>query len=113
MTPNGGDLSARLAYDFTDEEEERGVMSARKQRADTSLVYATSQSLSAELSAADSPTPNALSIKSPPSGQADAELENLKSNLPRAHQHFAPQVAPAAREGPQEHGGKEEVCRPL
>ena len=26
---------------------------------------------------------------------------------------FAPQVAPAAREGPQEHGGKEEVCRPL
>ena len=89
MTPNGGDMSARLAYDFTDEEEERAVMSARKQKADTSLVYATSQSLSAELSAADPPTPNESSIKSPPSGQAAAELENLKSGLSRAHQQIS------------------------
>ena len=89
MTPNGGDMSARLAYDFTDEEEERVVMSARKQKADTSLVYANSQSLSAELSAADPPTPNESSIKSPPSGQAATELENLKSGLSRAHQQIS------------------------
>jgi hypothetical protein len=89
MTPNGGDMSARLAYDFTDEEEERGVMSARKQRADTSVVYASSQSLGAELSAADPPTPNASPIKPPPSGQAAAELDNLKSNLSRAHSQIS------------------------
>ena len=107
MTPNGGDLSARLAYDFTDEEEERGVMSARKQRADTSLVYATSQSLSAELSAADPPTPNSSSIKSPPSGQAAAELENLKSNLSRAHQQISLLKSRLLREkGPRSTEGK-------
>ena len=89
MTPNGGDMSARLAYDFTDEEEEHGVVSPRKQRADTSVVYSASQSLSAELSAADPPTPNASPIKSPPSGQAAAELDNLKSNLSRAHQQIS------------------------
>ena len=89
MTPNGGDMSARLAYDFTDEEEERAVMSARKQKADTSLVYNTSQSLGAELSAADPPTPDPSPIKPPQSGQAAVELENLKSGLSRAHQQIS------------------------
>ena len=88
MTPNAGDLSARLAYEFTDEEDDHNVMSVRKQRADTSLSYTTSQSLSAELSAAD-PTPDGTPIKSPPSGQAAAELQNLKSNLSRAHQQIS------------------------
>ena len=88
MTPNGADMSARLAYEFTDEEDDRGVVSARKPRADTSLSYTTSQPLSAELSAAD-PTPEASPIKPPPSGHAAAELENLKSNLSRAHQQIS------------------------
>jgi hypothetical protein len=90
MAPNGGDVS-RLAYDLTDEEEERDghdVMSARKQRADTSLQSASGQSLSAELSAAD-PTPEASPSKPAASGQAAAELDNLKSNLSRAHNQIS------------------------
>ena len=107
MTPNAGDMSARLAYDFTDEEEERGVVSARKQRADTSLVYTTSQSLSAELSAADPPAPNASPIKSPPSGQAAVELDNLKNNLSRAHQQISLLKSRLQRDkGPRSTDGK-------
>ena len=86
--PNGVDMSARLAYEYTDEEDERGVTSPRKQKADTSLSYATSLPLSAELSAAD-PTPEASPVKPPQSGQAAVELENLKSNLSRAHQQIS------------------------
>ena len=106
MTPNGGDMAARLAYEFTDEEDDHSVISPRKQKVDTSLSYTPSQSLSAELSAAD-PTPEVLPIKPPQSGQAAVELDNLKSNLSRAHSQISMLKSRLQREkGPRSPEGK-------
>jgi hypothetical protein len=108
MTPNGGDMSARLAYEFTDEEDEREVMSARKQRADTSLCvryFPVTQRRTFRRRPADSN--DGSPIKSPSSGQAAVELENLKSNLSRAQQQISLLKSRLQREkGPRSVEGK-------